>query len=78
MCLSFLDECTEFSAKHVKTSALYEAFQKWFVTNNPKTHIPSNREFTINLKKHKNVGKIRFVGSNLNGIKNLKLLDEYI
>lgn len=74
---NFLNECTEESNAHIRTSTLYEAFKTWFVTNNPKTHIPSNKEFMMNLKKHKVVEKIRFVGSPLNGVKNLKLIEEY-
>lgn len=48
-------------------------FQKWFVNNNPKTHIPTNREFTLNIKRHENVTKIKNKGSVVNGIKNLEL-----
>lgn len=75
--LNFLTECTQESDTHVRTSTLYEAFKTWFVTNNPKMHIPSNREFTINLKKHKIVEKVKVAGLSVNGIKKIKLLDEY-
>jgi P4 family phage/plasmid primase-like protien len=76
--LTFVNECTENSNKHVRTSHLYEAFKKWFKTNNPDVRIPTNKEFTTNLKKHKNIERIRFDTSSVNGIKNLKLIDEYV
>jgi P4 family phage/plasmid primase-like protien len=75
--LNFLTECTEESITHIRTSALYEAFKTWFVANNPKTHIPSNREFTINLKKHITVEKVKVAGLVVNGVKKIKLLAEY-
>lgn len=45
--LSFLNECTEESNTHIRTSVLYDGFKTWIVANNPKTRIPSNRKFTI-------------------------------
>lgn len=65
--LTFLNECTYEANTHIRTSLLYEAFKKWFIVNNPRTHIPSNREFTINIKKYKIVEKIRDCGSSING-----------
>lgn len=52
---NFLIEFTQESNTHVRTSSLYDAFKKCFVNNNPNTHIPSNREFTISIKKYKTV-----------------------
>lgn len=75
--LSFLIECTEEATTHIRTSALYDAFKKWFIMNNPKAPVPSNREFTMNLKRHKPVGKIRDNVSVANGIKNLGIIKEY-
>lgn len=74
--LNFFAECTENADTHIHMTTLYEAFKTWFVTNNPKTHIPTNREFAPNVKKHKEVEKVR-VGKISNGIKNLKLIAEY-
>ena len=76
--LNFLNECTKKSENHIRTSILYDAFKDWFVNNNPKTHIPSNKEFMINIKRHFNVTKIKDNGSVVNGIKNLKLNTEYV
>lgn len=75
--LSFLNECTQDTNSHIRTSTLYEAFKTWFVHNNPRTHIPSNREFTINIKKYKDVEKIKELNIVANGIKNLGI-NEYI
>ena len=68
--LSFLNECTENSETHIHTSTLYDAFKKWFSHNNPRTKIPSNREFTINLKKHKDVKRVRAGGPFIMVLKN--------
>ena len=75
--LNFLMECTETADTHIRLSIVYEAFKKWFVTNNPKTHIPSNREFSSCIRKHKVIEKIRFGNTVGQGIKKMKLLNEY-
>ena len=51
-------------------------FKTWFVANNPKTRIPTIREFTPNIDKHKNVERVR-AGETAKGIKNLKVIAEY-
>ena len=56
---------------------MYERFKKWFVVNNPKKTIPSNREFAFNIKKHKNVEKVRIGNQVAHGIKKLKLVAEH-
>jgi phage/plasmid-associated DNA primase len=75
--LNFFTECTEEADTHISKSSIYEAFKTWFVMNNPKTHIPSNREFSTNIKKHKVIKKVRVGGSVVHGIEKLKLLEEY-
>jgi prophage antirepressor-like protein len=70
----FLDECTEESATHTKTTDAYEHFKIWFKFNNLHTKIPSNREFLANIKKHKIVDNVRIDKSIFYGIKNLKLI----
>ena len=72
--LQFLNECTVDGTTNVRTSALYDAFKTWFVNNNPKKQIPSNREFTINIKKYKKVDKIRDGAIIINGIKNIQII----
>ena len=75
--MNFLTECTEDSDIHISKSAIYEAFKTWFVANNPKTHIPSNREFTTSIKKHKNIKKVRVGNLVVYGIEKLKLTGDY-
>jgi P4 family phage/plasmid primase-like protien len=72
--LQFLNECTEESKMHIKTTTLYERFKNWYVTNNPKTKIPSNREFASNLKKYKKTAEhVKIEGATKYGFKNLQL-----
>ena len=75
--LNFLNECTEDANVHIRISVMYERFKKWFVVNNPKKTIPSNREFAFNIKKHKNVEKVRIGNQVAHGIKKLKLVAEH-
>jgi hypothetical protein len=42
----YLNERTEYSDTHIHTSALYEDFKTWFISNNPKCAIPSSRAFS--------------------------------
>ena len=51
--LQFLNECTEETETHIKTSDIYDEFKVWFKAGNPGTKIPSNREFLSNIKKYK-------------------------
>ena len=73
--LQFLNDCTEESTSHIHTTTLYEAFKDWFKMNNPNTKIPSNREFINNIKKHKNLVKVKVDGDTRLGIKHLKILN---
>lgn len=74
--LIFFNECTEEAETHISKSSIYEAFKTWFVANNPKTRIPSNREFATSIKKHKVIKKVRIGGSVVYGIENLRILDD--
>jgi P4 family phage/plasmid primase-like protien len=73
--LQFLNECTEESTTHAKTTDIYERFKNWFKNNNPNTKIPSNKEFVANIKKHKIVEHVKINKTSSYGIKNLKLID---
>ena len=74
--LQFLNENTEENTEgHIHCSTLYDTFKEWYKNNNPHSKIPSNREFVNNLRKHKDIIRVR-VGDDVNlGIKNLKLKD---
>jgi P4 family phage/plasmid primase-like protien len=77
MYLQFLNECTEDSETHLQTTVLYEAFKIWYISNNPKTKIPSNREFMANLKRNKKTAEhVKIEGATKYGIKNLKLKND--
>ena len=43
--------------------------------NNPHTKIPNNKEFICNLKKHKEINKVKINGIPQLGIKKIKLLN---
>lgn len=73
--LCFLNECTEQSDIHIRTSTLYNSFKKWFTEKNPKTIVPSNKAFIINIKRYKTIEKIRDGNSVANGIKKLKIVN---
>lgn len=73
--LQFLNECTEESDTHVKTTELYENFKNWFKTNNPNTKMQSNREFIKNIKKHFNIESVKIEGKAYDGIKKRKIKD---
>jgi P4 family phage/plasmid primase-like protien len=73
--LQFLNECTEESNTHIRTSVLYEAFKMWFKKNNANKAIPINKEFMAKIKYHKSISKIKFGESSVvNGIKNLQII----
>jgi P4 family phage/plasmid primase-like protien len=74
--LQFLEECTEKSDRHIHTSTLYEAFKNWFVGNNPRTKIPSNRIFVAGLKNYHSIEPVRVDTKTTTGIKNLKLINK--
>jgi P4 family phage/plasmid primase-like protien len=71
--LQFLNENTEESTTHIKTSDVYEVFKEWFRTNNPHNKIPTNREFISNIKKYKNVEHVKVDKTTCYGFKNLKI-----
>jgi putative DNA primase/helicase len=72
--LSFLNENTEESEDtNIHCVTLYEIFKDWFKMNNPNTKIPSYKEFLSNIKKHKEICKVKINGSSQIGIKKLKL-----
>ena len=74
MYLQFLNECIEDSSdENMHCSALYEFFKNWFKINNPNTKIPSNKEFINNLRKHKDITKIKIENVTQLGIRNLKI-----
>jgi phage/plasmid-associated DNA primase len=73
MYLQFINECTEPSETHIKNSDLYEYFKVWFKTNNPNVKIPSNREFSANIKKYKTVEQVKIEKCSCYGIKNLQI-----
>jgi P4 family phage/plasmid primase-like protien len=73
--LQFLNECTEESTTHIHTCTLYESFKIWFKNNNPNAKIPGNKEFVANIKKHKEVLRVKIEGITMIGIKNLKLIE---
>jgi len=57
--LQFINDCTEETTTHIKTTEIYETFKVWFKINNPNVKIPSNREFLSNIKKYKTVTHIK-------------------
>jgi hypothetical protein len=73
--LQFSNENTEESVTHIKTSDLYDYFKGWFKNNNPNTKIPSNKEFVLNIKKHKIVEQVKINKNSCYGIKKIKIID---
>lgn len=74
--LKFLRECTEDAETHVSKSSVFETFKSWFVANNPNARVPSNREFTMSIKKYKVIKKVRIGGSVVYGIEKLKFTNQ--
>jgi P4 family phage/plasmid primase-like protien len=73
--LQFLNEKTEYSeSSNVHCSELYETFKIWFKNNNPHTKIPSNKEFVLNLRKHKEICKVSVDNKSQLGIRNLQIM----
>jgi P4 family phage/plasmid primase-like protien len=71
-----LDDNTKESDKHVHTSALYDDFKIWFVTNYPKKTIPSNKEYVKEIKKYVEVHlSVKSNGKSMIGVKNLQLIN---
>ncbi len=71
----FLDECTEVSDKHIHTSTLYGGFKSWYVKNNPKTKIPSNKVFVAGLRNHVVIENVKINNKPTTGTKYLKLIN---
>jgi P4 family phage/plasmid primase-like protien len=77
MYLQFLNECTEDSEAHIHMQTIYDKFKGWFKNNNPNTKIPSNKEFTTNIKKYKEIKKhVRIDKKISSGINNLRLKED--
>jgi hypothetical protein len=69
--LSFLNECTELSETHVKSTDLYSAFKIWY----PRDDLmPTLRNFSISLKRHIQIVSIRDGNKTTSGVKNLGLI----
>lgn len=74
---NYLNEKTEHSEKHVHISTLFENFKIWYKTNNPNTKIPSNKDFSQGIKKHKSIERCVKVDNKVTcGVKNLKLIED--
>ena len=72
----YLEERTEYSDKHIHTKTLYTDFTKWFISNNPKTKIPSNKIFVSALRNHGLfIENVKIDGKSTTGTKNLKIVD---
>jgi P4 family phage/plasmid primase-like protien len=71
--LSFLNECTEQSDTHVKSTELYDAFKDWFKDNNPNKAIPTQRIFSLGIKKHKLIESVRINNKTTSGIKHMTI-----
>lgn len=71
-----LEENTIKSDKHIHTSKLYDDFKLWFITNNPKKTIPSNKEYIKEIKKYLEIHpRVKSNGKSMIGIKNLRLIN---
>ena len=82
--LQFLNECTvDNTDGNIHCSTLHSSFKEWYknkfrdllINDNTQNKIPSNKEFLNNIKKHKDIRKIKIAGIPQWGIKNLKLID---
>jgi hypothetical protein len=73
----YLNERTEYSDTHIHTSALYEDFKTWFISNNPKCAIPSSRAFVNNIRQYVSVEKsVKVNKSSTVGVKNLRCIND--
>jgi hypothetical protein len=72
--LQFLDDNTKVNDSHIKTKDLYKSFSIWH-KNKINSKIPSNKEFMLNIKKHKIVEQVKIFGKSCYGIKHLKLAE---
>ncbi len=70
----FMNKKTKKSISHVHTKMLYESFANWYKTNEKDENIPSNKEFSKNLRKKYLIHNSVKVGDKVSpGIKNLEL-----
>jgi hypothetical protein len=76
--LQFLIENTEETENDndkIHCSDFYGAFKDWFKFNNPNTKIPSDKEFSKGIKKHKNIEESVRIGDKVKrGIKKIKFI----
>ena len=74
--LTYLNERTKGSSKHMHSIDLYNDFIIWFNKKNFKDYLPNNREFVDNIKKHKTFSNgVKFNGKVSTGFKNICLID---
>jgi P4 family phage/plasmid primase-like protien len=72
--LLFLNERTKITTNdkdRVSTKTLYNTFKDWYVENNPNRNIPKSYIFSQNIKKHRNIEKLRIGEDVTSGIKNI-------
>lgn len=75
--LQFLNENTENDENmkaRIHCGTLYGIFENWYKINNPNIKVPNNKEFINNIKKHKNLTKIKIEGRTRLGLKNIKII----
>jgi hypothetical protein len=73
--VQYIEERTEPSDKHIHTSTLYSDFKQWFIENNPKVKIPSNRVFVASLRNHLILEQVRVNNKSTLGIKYIRLIN---
>jgi prophage antirepressor-like protein len=69
----FLDKKTVESSAHTHTNVLYAEYVNWLQTYHPNIRVPSNVEFCKNIKKYKDIKKVRVDNKVSSGISNLEL-----
>jgi prophage antirepressor-like protein len=69
----FLNEKTVESSAHTHTNVLYTEYVNWLQTYHPNIRVPSNVEFCKNIKKYKDIKKVRVNDKVSSGISNLEL-----
>ena len=74
--LNFLNECTEESDVYIRSVDLYNYFKEWYARNNSDKIIPTQRKFSIGIKKYKKIEKVRINEIVTSGIKNLDIRKE--
>lgn len=73
--ISFLNECTEPCEMNISTVDLYKGFAEWFASCYPDDIVPKNIIFSKNIKKYKEIKKMRVIpnGTTTSGITNLRI-----